>query len=88
MKLTIQQLKKLHQRSSLHSADLAVQKVASCFHCTKVFMKDRIGAMTDCGLTAICPHCHVDAVLPGHYEKPILRQMREYWFRRPTEDSR
>lgn len=80
MKLTTIQLKRLHRRSALHLADLALHKFASCFYCCESFAIYKISQRVDCGLTAMCPKCGIDAVLPGVYEKPVLELMRTHFF--------
>jgi hypothetical protein len=78
--LTDHQLAKLHERCDLHFNELALHKVACCFYCIEAISFDKITEWTDCGLTAICPKCHVDAVLPGIYRVGILEQMHKRYF--------
>lgn len=81
MELSRPQLKRLHEKSSLHRADFDVHENASCFHCRRVFRSSRIMEWCDYGLTAMCPHCDIDAVLPGKYEKGVLDQMYKRYFK-------
>jgi len=52
----------------------------SCYQCAKKFTIEDIKEWTDGNVTAICPHCGVDSVLPGNITDETLKQMKEYWF--------
>lgn len=80
--LTDIQLERLHARSSLHRMDFGGHAFASCFHCVRndIPVPDLFHETADNGLTAICPHCHVDAILPGNYERGVLAQMERRYF--------
>ncbi len=55
-------------------------KECSCYHCLNKFDKEHITQWTDQGQTAICPSCHVDAVLPGIFSDEQLKLFHDYWF--------
>jgi NAD-dependent SIR2 family protein deacetylase len=50
-----------------------------CYHCLKTFTPDQIQEWTDGGLTALCPHCNVDAVVPENMI-PLLETIQKVWF--------
>jgi len=52
----------------------------SCYHCSAKFDVKEIKEWTDGDVTAICPKCNIDAVIPGSIPDQTLKQMREYWF--------
>lgn len=79
-KLTDIQLAKLHEKSSLHLVEMRLNKSASCFFCLRDTATQNINEWTDCGLTARCPYCHIDAMLPGEYDKNVLEQLHQYSF--------
>ena len=54
-----------------------------CFHCLEVFAYKQIKTFVDCGQTAVCPHCSVDAILPITC-KQELEEIRSYWFAEET----
>ena len=52
--------------SSLHRKQLLASDIAACFYCFAEFSPVAIEEWTDGeppGLTAICPHCGIDAVV-------------------------
>lgn len=72
---------------------LAVQR-AGCFYCCAIFEPREIldwvdgrqvetGSTQD-GVTALCPRCGIDAVLPelpgSQISEALLREMRAHWF--------
>lgn len=74
--------------SHKNEAQLWGQSVASCYHCLSIFGAARIEdlAEEDDGLmTAICPECGVDAVIPGIVSKDDLKAANEMWFGRKSE---
>jgi hypothetical protein len=52
----------------------------SCYYCLRTFDPTAIEKWTDEGETACCPHCEVDAVLPGRIERAELRALHAHWF--------
>ena len=51
-----------------------------CYGCVSVFQGRDIKHWTDEGMTARCPKCDADAVLPGMTSIPTLTGLRTYWF--------
>lgn len=78
--LTKIQLAKLHDKCSLHVSEMKLQRYASCFYCLKRTDVENIFLWVDCSLTATCPGCHVDAMLPGEYDQEVLKQMHKEYF--------
>ena len=79
-----QQMEKLHAYSS-HNKDLvAVSQTCYCFYCLQSSDARNVTTYTDDGQTAVCPHCHAEALLPDSIDDPITPQilsvMHEYWF--------
>jgi hypothetical protein len=52
----------------------------SCYYCLRSYDPNLIERWTDAGETACCPHCDVDAVVPGRLSMYELRGLHEYWF--------
>lgn len=87
-------LESIHKHSSRHRDVLARSDQAACFHCQAFFNPAEIvewidGAQVDTGdaadgVTALCPRCGIDAVLPSaapfSLDAAVLAQMHQYWF--------
>lgn len=61
----------------------AIEKIeqCTCYHCLARFETSQIKEWCDEGLTAICPFCNVDSVLPGvEYQEDFLIESNNYWF--------
>ncbi|MHD0645008.1 hypothetical protein ACYPKM_05235 [Pseudomonas aeruginosa] len=41
------------------------EEKCSCYFCLRQFDSHQITEWTDGGTTAICPHCDIDAIVPG-----------------------
>jgi hypothetical protein len=53
-----------------------------CFYCLRLFEASAVGVWVGRGdATALCPHCHIDAVLPGS-DVGFLTVMQQYFFHR------
>lgn len=59
---------------------LARESTCSCYQCIRQFPTSEITEWVDGGLTALCPHCDVDALLPGAVAMDLLARMHERWF--------
>lgn len=87
-------LESIHRFSSRHRSLLAQSDRAGCFHCQRLFRPDEVedwidGRQVDTGdtadgVTALCPYCGIDAVLPSAAPIPLsaetLAEMRTYFF--------
>lgn len=72
-----------HVLSSYHYPEVQRSVWCGCFHCLKLFTPGAIEEWIDRGWTALCPHCGVDAVLPGTtvtMSVEMLREMQSHWF--------
>ena len=53
----------------------------TCYHCLNTFETQAITEWCDEGLTALCPNCGVDSIIPGKdYEENFLIEASNYWF--------
>ena len=92
-------LHSIHRYSSNHRDLLAQSDQAGCFYCGQLFAPKQIaewidgayvetGAAAD-GVTALCPGCGIDAVLPSaapiQLDASLLNEMREFWFERRSK---
>lgn len=60
---------------------LSFLETANCYYCLRTVCVKDIVEYTDQGQTAICPNCHVDAVLPDStITKEQLKEIHDYWF--------
>lgn len=89
-------LEALHRLCTAHRALVKSGAVCGCFHCLAFFPPDAIEHWVDGlpgdadprkGTTALCPRCHIDAVLPDRLPgatltAEVLEAMRQYWFER------
>lgn len=85
----------IHRFSDNHRELLARSDRAGCFHCRTIFdprqirdwidgAPDETGDLRD-GVTALCPRCGIDAVLPSAapitLTADLLAEMHAFWFR-------
>jgi hypothetical protein len=92
-------LRSIHRFSDHHRELLAQSERAGCFYCGQFFApaeiedwidgpQEETGDTAD-GVTALCPRCGIDAVLPSaapiRLDAVLLSQMHEYWFERTKE---
>ena len=75
-------LKAAHRAAFCNREDVVASEEVSCFHCLRISPKEGVVAWTDAGETALCPHCGIDAVLPGRVDSAFLTRMSEYHFLR------
>lgn len=88
-------LESLHRFSSRHRELLAGSLRAGCFHCLTIFDPAEIvdwvdgpasvSGDTNEGVTALCPRCGIDAVLPSavvDLDAELLAEMHRHWFDR------
>ena len=92
--LTPAELESIHKYSDDHRELIARSERAGCFYCEQFFVPGEIvdwvdgrqvetGSTYD-GVTALCPRCGIDAVLPSAAPIPlnadVLAEMRRHWF--------
>ena len=83
----------LHRFSFKNKELLAKSESAGCFYCRTIFPASDIRKWVDGepgseklhgGLTALCPRCGIDAVLPSaapiELTEDLLAEMNEHWF--------
>ena len=84
MHATMQQttIAKLHKSASFHRYEVFHSELCACFNCGQSFAPEQIVEWTDKNLTALCPHCHMDAVLPSYSGLPAddetLAELKRY----------
>jgi hypothetical protein len=87
-------LESIHRFSDNHREILTRSARAGCFYCRRTFDPREItrwidgppvatGELSD-GVTALCPYCGIDAVLPSAMPVPLtpelLAEMHFHWF--------
>jgi hypothetical protein len=79
-----------HKCTIRHHTEVMASAKCGCFHCLSVFSPQEIVKWVDGGLTALCPRCVIDSVLPEASGHPIsiefLRQMKAHWFGGAKDD--
>ncbi len=78
-------IRQAHAFCGGHRAQLLQDERCGCFYCLHIFSPIEITDWIDTdGVTALCPHCGIDAVIGESSGYPVtaefLRQMRRYWF--------
>jgi hypothetical protein len=78
-------LETVHRESSRNRVAVENSQLCGCFYCLLVFEPTSITKWIDLGITAMCPRCGIDSVLPSS-KNPIwidpsfLKAMHERWF--------
>ena len=89
-------LESIHKFCDHHRDLLARSEKAGCFYCGAMFDPREITdwidgpqldtGSTDDGVTALCPRCGIDAILPSAAPIPlndgVLTEMHRHWFER------
>ena len=83
--MTEQELSKLHSYSFENGEDLKNSETASCFHCLSTYP---VGLIMYCTeeksgkVTAICPKCDIDSVIPGNKNvtPEQLKELQQHYF--------
>ena len=88
-------LESIHRFSSQHRELLARSAQAGCFYCQTLFAPAEIADWVDGpaaisgdtteGVTALCPRCGIDAVLPDAtvaLDAALLAELHAHWFAR------
>jgi hypothetical protein len=84
----------LHRYSSNNRELLAKSEAAGCFYCGAMFSASEIKDWVDgkqlntggleTGVTALCPRCGIDSVLPAaapiNLTQSLLAEMHDHWF--------
>lgn len=70
----------LHMRSINNKDQIKRFKQCGCYYCQTSFDSSEISEWIDIGLTACCPNCGVDSVLPGITNKRVLKSGNKFWF--------
>jgi hypothetical protein len=82
-------LKAAHKHSSKHRSEVLASQSCGCFHCRAVFPPSEITRWVDedstgVGQTAMCPRCHIDAVIGSAsgltLDGAFLKRMHTHWF--------
>jgi hypothetical protein len=87
------ELESIHRFSGRNRDVLATRERAGCFYCASLFAPSEITDWVDGpqvetgdtadGVTALCPCCGIDAVLPSasvRLSSELLTEMRACWF--------
>ena len=91
------QLELIHRFCGQHRELLARSERAGCFYCRRFFDPREIEEWVDAprgeageaagaaeGVTALCPRCGIDAVLPSaapiRLDEELLAEMHRHWF--------
>ncbi len=89
-------LRSIHQYSAHHREMMGRSERAGCFYCLAEFEPTDItewvdwpdhvgdGQENELGVTAVCPRCGIDSVLPSAapitWDSTLLAEMHECWF--------
>lgn len=65
---------------SRHNYNRARGTTCGCYYCLEIVNGTDITETCDNGLTAICPKCGIDSLLPGIIDENLLEQGNEMWF--------
>ena len=94
--LSAADLESVHRYCTRQRELLAVSDQAGCFYCEAMFSPQEVQDWVDGvqaetgelanGVTALCPRCGIDAVLPSaapiQLHPLLLAEMHQYWFER------
>ncbi len=72
-----------HQRSFKNRVAIAAGERCGCFHCCAEFASGEIAEWADDGMTALCPRCGIDAVIPlaPGIDAAFLERMQARWWK-------
>lgn len=81
-------LEALQRLSSRNRESVQGTRQCGCFHCLRTFeasaIKEWVPESDGLEVTALCPFCGIDSVLPARVGAPIdadiLKAMHAYWF--------
>ena len=92
--LSLADQESLHRLCTANRETLARASRAGCFYCCKIFAPSDVvdwvdgpqvetGSLDD-GVTALCPHCGIDSVIPEvagvAFSTELMQEMRAHWF--------
>ena len=85
-------LREIHERyTSDHRKEVEGNKWCGCFQCKIMFHPMEIVEWIDDGITAVCPHCGVDAILPDipdiYLSHALLLEMNDLFFSEAEEEQ-
>lgn len=71
-----------HRQSTRNREALQASPMCHCFYCLASFPPSEIKRWIDKELTALCPKCGIDSVLPDSAvsSAEFLREMERHWF--------
>jgi hypothetical protein len=79
---------KTHSDNSRHNRSrMAPGTNCGCFYCQTIFLAEEVSRWVDDELTALCPRCGVDAVLPGVTDRTTLRDVHDCAYGRSPRPS-
>ncbi len=92
--LSLADQESIHLLCTRNREVLATVREAGCFYCCAVFAPSEIADWVDGpfvetgdlddGVTALCPRCGIDSVIPGRprvaLSAELLAEMRQHWF--------
>jgi hypothetical protein len=90
--LTEQEQSTVHDSCMGNRRALEAVATCGCFFCLQVFPSSEIEKWVDRatearGMTALCPYCEIDSVIPStasaRFGTGLLSAMKEYWFPAP-----
>ena len=64
----------LYKSTRFHRYEVFHSQRCTCFACGISFSAREIMEWTDQNMTALCPHCHMDAVIPSHNGAPTDKE--------------
>ena len=74
----------VYKAASFNRFEIFHREHCSCFACGTTFAPQEVTEWTDNDMTALCPHCKMDAVLPSYNGTPTdaetLKEMNRYAF--------
>lgn len=63
-----------HELTAYHKNKLESSEFCGCYMCHSIFRTNRIETWVDGGQTALCPFCHMDAVIPESPRIPLCQE--------------
>lgn len=55
-----------------------------CYSCCQIYDAEYVWEYVDAGMTALCPMCYIDSVLPDacgiDLDEKLLERLKEKWF--------